>query len=358
MNIETIKRLADAKNSPCVSISLNTHRTHPACQQDAIQIKNLCKEAEERLLQEYNKREIQPLLDRLAAIPSEIDVRHNLESLHLFISNDLQEVIRTIWPVTENNVHISDSFSLRYLIKAYNRTTQYHILLLSQSGVQLFVAQNDEVLEEVNNEEFPISENQHYHTHHQKLSDSKAVDNMVREFLNKVDKALVRTYNINPLKTVVICTEDNYSRLMEVADRKEIYYGYAAINYNQTATHHIVKQAWELVAEHQKEERTKALDELKGAVSEGKVVTDLREIYRAAMEGRADLLISHNQFSQAVRMNGAQEFDLINDAKEAGAIDDITSNIAWEVIAKKGRVIFTEQEELNELGKIALKLRF
>lgn len=41
-----------------------------------------------------------------------------------------------------------------------------------------------------------------------------------------------------------------------------------------------------------------------------------------------------------------------------GVIDDITSEIAWEVISKKGRAIFTTQDELKSLGEIALKVRY
>jgi hypothetical protein len=84
----------------------------------------------------------------------------------------------------------------------------------------------------------------------------------------------------------------------------------------------------------------------------------LREIYRAAKEGRADLLISHNQFSQPVKMTGPFDFDLIIDVREKDAVDDITGTIAWEVLAKKGRVVFTEQEELSKVGEIAVKLRY
>lgn len=43
---------------------------------------------------------------------------------------------------------------------------------------------------------------------------------------------------------MVVATEDNYSRLQQVADRPLVYSGQAPINYNNTTTHHIAKQAW------------------------------------------------------------------------------------------------------------------
>jgi hypothetical protein len=110
--------------------------------------------------------------------------------------------------------------------------------------------------------------------------------------------------------------------------------------------------------EAQEKYRKNAILEIQEAVSGGKVITDLNEIYRAAKEGRADLLISHNDFRQAVKMNGDASFELRENAKEVGVIDDITSDIAWEVLSKKGRVIFTDQDEIKTLGNIALKVRY
>ena len=195
-------------------------------------------------------------------------------------------------------------------------------------------------------------------TDHDKLSDGKKVDNMVREYFNKIDKAVVKVYNKTDMKCVVICTEDNYSRLMQVADKPSIYYGYASINYNDTANHTIATDAWQIVNALQKQSRTDAIKEMQEAVGQGKVITGLSDIFRAVKEGRGDLLIAHDDFHQAVKMTGEFSFDLVNDVTLPGVIDDITSDIAWEVISKKGRVIFTNQEELKSLGDIALKVRY
>ena len=40
------------------------------------------------------------------------------------------------------------------------------------------------------------------------------------------------------------------------------------------------------------------------------------------------------------------------------AVEDIVSIIAWEVFSKKGRVVFTAQETVKELGEIVLKTRY
>jgi hypothetical protein len=358
MQKEKLEQLALEKNHPCVTVSLNTHRTFPDNKQDIILLKNLLSEARERVIKQFGKRGPEALLEKIENIEKNTDNNYNLNSMHIFISGQTAEIIKSPLPASENSVHVSDSFAIKPLIKMLNQTEDYLILFLSQSGVQLYHAINDSIDSEIRNEDFPFDESPYYHTAHDKLSDPETVDNMVRQFLNLVDKSVLHVYNERKLKCVVVCTEDNYSRLMQVTDNVSMYYGYVPVNYNNTALHSIASQAWEMVSADLNNKQTSAIKEVQDAVGAGLVSTDLREIYRAAKEGRGDLLIVDRSFSQAAIPVG--EFDLeFSDNKNApGVIDDITSEIAWQVLSKKGRVIFTPQEELHKLGKIVLKLRY
>lgn len=358
MLIDHIARLAGEKSVACVSLSLNTHRTHPDNQKDAIELKNLCKEAETRLLQEWDKRDIQPLLTRIQGLPEQVDIQSNLDSLHIFVSNETQEVVRSPFRTHENRVHIGDAFAVRPLIKAFTRTHSYLIMVLGQSGVHLYEAENDAIQNEVINGDFPFGENQHYLTDKEKKSDAKKMDDQVREFLNKVDKALVKVAHDTGLKVVVVSTQDNYDRLMQVADRPSVYQGQVAIDYNKLSTHKIATDAYRFMQLQMSYDRAAQIDEVREAVGQSKVVTDLNEIYRAALEGRADLLLVHEEYAQPVMMNGDTEFTVIDDAHTPGAHEDIVSDIAWQVMLRKGRVVFTKQDGLQSLGSIALKLRY
>lgn len=355
---QQLEKLAAEKSTPCVTISFNTHRTYPDTAQDKILLKNLLREARERVVNEFGKRSVASLLEKLSTVENDVDVRYNLDSLHIFLSNDTKEVIRSTWPVNNSGIFISDTFAVRPLIMAYGRSEEYNILLLSQGGVNLYEAINDGVTGEVINDDFPFTENPHYNTNRERVSDSKRLDNLVLEFFNKVDKAALRVHHQTGLYGVVVCTEDNYSRLMRVADNPTVYHGYVNIDYNNTAAHQIAKQSWEFIQELQRERRTEAIKEMKEAVAEGRVLTDLQEIYQAAIDGRGDLLIVHQNFIQAVRMTGDRTFDLVTDATEPNSIDDITSNIVWDVLSKGGRVFFTMQDEIKDLGKIVLRTRY
>jgi hypothetical protein len=304
------------------------------------------------------KKPVSSLLKKLSSVESEIDVNYNLDSLHIFLSNDTKEIIKSAWSTQRDGVQISNTFAIRSLIKSLNRSEEYLILLLSQNGAKLYNAVNDGISNEINNDDFPFSENPHYVIGDEKRSDSKLMDNMVREYLNKVDKAIVKMYNETGLHCIVICTEDNYSRLMQIADKPQIYHGYANIDYNKTDIHHIAKQGWEIIKPLQHIRRTKAISEIKEAVGQGNVLIDLQEIYQASIDGRGDLLIVYEDFSQPVHMITNRTFILETDTTKPDVIDDITSNIAWEVLSKNGRVVFTTQNEIKDLGMIVLKTRY
>ena len=51
MTNSLLQKLAQEKNDPCVSISLNTHKTHPENLKDSVVLKNLLQEAEKRILE-------------------------------------------------------------------------------------------------------------------------------------------------------------------------------------------------------------------------------------------------------------------------------------------------------------------
>lgn len=363
MNRDKLEKLASEKSSPCVTISMNTHRTHPDNAEDAIILGNLLKETEARLVEEYGQDQVSELLKKVKSLKTEIDVNYDMDSLHIFLSDSTKEIIKSLWVTPQDTVHISERFAIRPLIKLYNRTEEYLILLLSQSGASLFHAIDETISKEIEDENFPFTKDSdifqpNKRDHKEKLIDGKQADNLILEFFNKIDKAVVKVHNKTDMNCVVICTDDNYSRLMQAADKPSIYFGNVNINHKEISNDKMSISAWDEVKKLQEQKRDEGIKEMLDAVGQKKVLIDLTDIFIAAKEGRGELLICHEDFHQAVKMNGELSFDLVEDSKTPGAIDDITSEIAWEVISKKGRVIFTKLDEIKSLGEITLKVRY
>lgn len=357
---EKLKKLATERSNPCITISINTHRTHPDNLQDEIKLKNLVKEAKDRVLAEFTERDLPEIIQKLDSVEGKVDIKHLQDSLHIFISKDTEEIIMTMWPTEENAVYVNDHFAIKPIIYACNRNADYLILKLSQDATHLYQANNDRIVEEIKNHVFPFGEKAHFETETIQRSDSEFMDSMVREHFRDIDKALVDyiTTNDMNMKVVVVALQDNFSKLQQVATRPEIYMGQITLSHLDKEPHQLAEQVWKVVAEKQSKERKDDLSKMKDAISAGQVVTDLQEIYRASLDGRADMLIVHEDFKQPVKMTDERSFEYGSDPSAQGFIDDITSNIAWKVMSGGGKVVFTSNDEVKELGDIALKTRY
>lgn len=358
MQKDKIEKLASERGNPCVTISMNTQRTFPDNQKDVAELKKLIKKAHGHVVNEFGQHDVKNLLEKIDNLEQEIDVNYNLESIHIFLSDATTEIVKSSWPILRNVVSVAENFVIKPLIKDFNRIEEYLILVLSQSDVRLLRAINDSIAGEIKGEDFEFADNPFFLTNLDKSSDGKQVDNMVREFFNQIDKAVVKIHNKTAMNVVVICTEKNWSRLLQVADKPSIYIGNFNINSNDSASQSIAVEAWKIVNELQEKGRAEAIQEMKTAAGKGMVITDLLEIFLAVQAGRGDLLITRDGYHQPVKMNGQYSFYPVEDVTLPGVIDDITSEIAWEVISKKGRAIFTDQEEFKSFGNIALKVRY
>jgi len=357
MQREKLALIVSERSNPCVTISMNTHRTHSSSSKDVVVLNDLLKEAREQVMNGYDQSSVSDLLAKIGNIGAEIDVNNNLDSLHIFLSNSTLEIIKVPWTTPHDQVYVTKGFWFKPLIKVFNRSEEYLILLISQTGAKLLHAINDAILDEIKNDDFPNTENPHSNENLY-ASDSKAADNLVREYLNKLDKAVVRVHNQTNLKCVAVCTEDINSRLMQMADKPYIYLGHTNIDYNKQAFHQISAKVWEIVKGQRIIREQEALDEMQEAAGHDKVITKLADIFKAVKEGRGDLLIVHDDFHQAVKMTGEFTFKLVEDDTQPDVIDDISSDIAWEVISKKGRAIYTNKDEIKTLGNMALKVRY
>lgn len=355
---QLLQMLIRVQDELCITISINTHRTHPDNLSDRIKIKNFIREAIDRLTDKYDTRDVAGLIKQLEMIAQELDINCNLESLHIFVSDTVAEVFKSSWETNQEGVHISNTFAVRPLVKEIGRQASYLVMLLSQSDVHLFRALNGRIVEDISSEEFPIAENQFYNTFPDKSSDAKHLDDLLRKYLNRVDKALLRYIGDTKSVTLVFCTENNYSKLLQVADRPSIYYGYLPIDYNNIETHQLESRAWNFMKQELVRKNEDYFKELEAAVGKGLVITDLQEIYRACQDGRGDLLIVQENFHQAVKILSDRDIEIVDNNVGLDTIDDISSLLALLVDEKGGQTVYVSQIPNIELQPIALKIRY
>ncbi len=355
---DQLKKLKDIHAKCCVSILMNTHRTKPDNKQDPVLLKNLVTQAENRLLQTYDKRFAQPIIDRLKAKAASIRHNFNLDSLALFINDQgIAEYLRM--PVkVEDRVVIDQTFATRDIVRAIHQQAAYYVLVLSRDKARLIHAASDAVVAEIGRP-FPMDKKNLYTTNKEELTNKLGTDNLIEEFFNRVDKAFHKVWEKNPLP-VIVCTEErNYIHYLKVADRKHLVLGHLNRNRLDEKAHHIVPEAWPIVQDVLKRRNDQRLQELRHAVSTGKFLSDPAQIWVAIHEGRGQtLFVQHDYFQPAVISEGQIRLVPVEQANQPGVIDDIIDEMIEAALRTGGDVVFLSKDQLKDFQGLALITRY
>lgn len=357
MNIK-LKELKDIISESCVTIILNTHRTKPDNLKDSITLKNLIKEAGERLLADENKRDAQKLADRLVTLEAEIDHNYNLESLILFVNEDIAEFVRL--PISvEDRVVIDHTFATRDLVRALHLETNYYVLVLSQQKTRLIEAFNDKVVHEIG-KPFPIENTQFYTSNNAQASNATKQTNLIAEYFNRIDKEVNSIRRDNSLPVLICSEESNYHEYLKIADQKHsIFDTYLNKNRVEEKAHAIVTEAWKIVQDFTVEKNNARKAELLKAVSQNNFLSDTTEIWQGIKQGRIQtLFIELGKFQPALWENDKIEYvsDDLRNKKEV--VDDIYDELIEANMNHGGDVVFLPKGELAEFNGFGAITRY
>jgi len=354
----TLKKIKNIISENCVSIVLNTHRTRPDNQKDSLMLKNLIKEVEERLLNNESKREAKVLIERIKELEATIDHSQNLESLILFVNDNLAEYVRLPIEV-ENRIIIDNTFATRDLIRALHFESNYYVLVLSQQKVRLIEAFNEKVIEEVK-QPFPIENTQFYSTNKAELSNASRQTNLIAEFFNRTDKDLNEVRKENSLPVLICSEKSNYYEYIKVAKQKNsIFDSYLNKNRLDETPQSIVSEAWNIIKKDLIKKNNARKGELQNALSSGKFLSDINDIWKAILEGRVQTLFIEEGLFQAAIIKG-NEIQLVSSVEvpDKEIADDIYDEMIEANINYGGDVVFLPKGELRKFQGFGAILRY
>lgn len=361
MNRHDIKLLQAIQGYPALSILLPTHRTSPDNRQDPIRVKNLATEAADRLLKEFSKREIQPLLDNLDAIVREIDYRYALDGLAIYVNQDFARKFYLPFPVTER-VIIDTTFATRDLVMAMNRSPRYWVLALSEKPTRLFEGAHD-TLVEITEHGFPMV--------HEGPGGETALpggfgvrksayrDEYSRKFFRQVDAAFAAVAQEDPLPLLLVGVDRHLSFFNEVSSHNALVAGSLLGNYDTSSAHDLGKLLWPLVLEAKEARRQELLQELDTAVSAQRSASTLGEAWMQAQLGRvATLLVEENYHQPARPSESGMLLSLVDEAGGPDVLEDAVDDLVELVLQKGGQVFFFGDGALALHGRVAAILRY
>jgi len=353
---QLLEELKNVQSDHCVTVILNTHRTHPENQQDPIRLKNLIVETEARLLKLMDKRRAEVYLGKFELLAEDIDHEKNLESLVLFVNEDLARYVRL--PVAvEDRVVIDGTFATRDLVRTLHSEQSYYALVLSRKVARLIEAFADRPVRELKGD-FPMDYGLLYTTDREERSKAKGSDQLVEEFFNRVDKAFQAVWKEQPRSLVLVTEDRNIAHYRKVADHNHIVATAQSVHDEEKPVH-VIAKAWEEAKPAFEALNAAKIAELHKAVADQSFLSDLNDIWRALNEGRGATLYVKRGYFQPARVEGDQLVPLETvETKVEGFIDDAIDEMIEIVRQFGGDAVFIDGDALDKFQGLALITRW
>jgi hypothetical protein len=361
MNRHDVLRLQQIKGYPCLTITLTTHPASPQNKEDQIRLRNLIREANERLLREFDKRDVAPLISRMDEWARTIDFSSLSAGLAFFANKDFAQAITLPYALPERVV-VDRTFLTRDLVFAMNRAQRYWVPVLSEKPTRLFEGSR-ESLTEVTEGGFPL-------THEgpggeQPLPGGFGVrrsayrDEYLRKFFRKVDEALKPFLADDRLPLALVGVERHLAFFKEVSQHRDRVVATLRGSYDKASAHELGSLVWPAMRAPLEGQRRQSLLELEKAAGGNRLVTGMPDIWRMAKEGRGRLLFVERDFHYPARTDETgMVLTPADDAAAPGVIDDAVDEIIEFVVSRSGEVVFLEQGQLETDPPIQLIVRF
>ncbi|MFB6456202.1 hypothetical protein ACE38W_13100 [Chitinophaga sp. Hz27] len=358
MQDQDVIQMSQYRGAPAVTVLVSTHRTFPDNKQDSINLKNLVTTAEKQLYELYDKREVWPVLEKIKELENNVDHRYNLDSLVLYASENFSKLYNL--PVASTDrIIIGKRFEIRPLLKTLQQVVHYYVISVSRQKIRLLEATNDSLVKEVVNDDFPFENTNYYTTDPMKLKHDAVVDDLIKEYFNVADKRFKQYYHEQPLPVILMGDTKMLSYYQEQMDIKNTVIATVPGSYDDTPDHEIPRILAPVVKEVLAKRQEVALADIRTALSQQRLLVDLGDIFRAAVDGSADTLyVESNYFQPGTIHDGIITIHPEGEADSGDLSYDVLLPIIEIILSKGGKVLFMEPGTLNEFQGIALSTRF
>ncbi|WP_055591141.1 baeRF3 domain-containing protein [Peterkaempfera griseoplana] len=215
-----LRDLRVTRPHPAVSLTMPTHRREPENAQDEVRLRNLLAEAERRIDADPNtSRQARiALREQMEQAAAEVDLRHALDGLVLYVTPDEHQIWSVPREVPERVV-LSDSFLTRNLVAARAQARPLWVLALSADRATLWSG-SSESLHQHQGDGFPaVPEATEWDVQNEQRTGgtpSTFSDEETRRFLRTVDTALGAVLQSDPRPLYLVGLPEAVTMLQEV----------------------------------------------------------------------------------------------------------------------------------------------
>jgi len=377
---ESLAELASANEPPCLSLYQPTHRHSPANQQDVIRFRNLVRELEKSLRQKYSDLETRNILEPLQALTLETDFwNHTLDGLAVLRGPSVFHVYRLQRPVPELAI-VADSFHTKPLRRFLQTVGRFQVLGLSQSEIQLFEGNRNDLDEielapgvpRTSTEALGETLNKSHLTvssyggigqgstpmHHGHRGRQEAVKADTEKFFRAIDRAVLEHHSRpSGLPLILAALPEHHHLFQSVSHNQFLWPEGIDINPLDLPIDEFRARAWQVVEPRYQTQLVELADEFAVAKSKGLGSDDIAQAAQAASEGRVATLLIESGRQIAGRIDqttGQVEPAVLNDPQ----IDDMLDDLGELVTKKDGRVLVIPADCMPSQTGLAATYRY
>lgn len=368
MNRIEIRAIIQERNDWCVSVIIPTHRTSPDRRVDSEVLSKSIRHAKSIVSGKNPPPDIAKVitgsLDQLA---QEFDPVHAMDGLGLFVSPETARLVYFPFPVKEKII-VDNTFEVRDLYYLEQFSKPYYVLQLKKDEAHLFLLETGSAAREVTNTYFPMKNEEEYEYSRSSLGTSfgfagkgfekdKSVVNKTRQepFYKEVARNVMPYTKAGDL--LVSGTKHVLSGFDELRDRRLRIKGRITGNFKEL--NDLFDHARNTYFECKHHEIQMMIDSLTELIGTKKVVHGVRNVWSAAIAGKGDtLLVEKDLHEEGITLPDGGLANLPDNSSDKNTITDKVDHIINAIIDKGGKVIFTEENQLNEYDHIALQLRY
>ncbi|TVR85240.1 MAG: hypothetical protein EA416_17185 [Trueperaceae bacterium] len=375
---ERLRELLEHHAPPCVSIYQPTHRHHPDNEQDPIRYRNLVREAEKRLREAFDGPEVDAIVERLERQGQDRAFwNHRTDGLAVLASPERFALVELQRSVTERVV-VSDSFHVKPLVRALQSADRFTLLALTRHEARVFEG-NRYALDEIELPDVPLTltealgeERSEPHLtvasygmkgggagdaamHHGHGGRDDEVDTDTERFFRHVDRA-VSEHVSKPtgLPLLLVALKEHHTPFREVSHNAFLLEGGVEGNPEAFDLDTLRTKAWSALEPFYLGRLAELSDRFGSARARDQASDDVKEVARAATQGRVKVLLVEadrqipgrvGASSGAVEPGGASRTDA----------SDVLDDIAEAVLRTGGEVVVVPAERMPvETGVAAI----
>lgn len=335
---DELRELAEHSQKGCVSLYLPTHRTGREMKQDPIRLKNLLREAKDRLTETgLNEQETRAILNSSSQLlEDELFWQHQGDGLALFCSPDFTRHYRLPLQVQELAV-VSHRFHLKPMLPMIADDGKYFLLALSKNDARFFQGSRFSIQElepsrmpkslaEALRFDVPEKSLQHHSgtgtvtqtpMYHGQGSGKDEENTRVLRYFQQIDKGLNEFLREETTPLVLAGVEEHFPIFREASDYKHILEEGVPGNPDQLRPEELHEKTWEVVKPRFAKEQEENRERFGQALAENQASTTLDEVVLAAGQGRVDTLFVALEHQKWGKVDLANSKVIMTDSEEA-----------------------------------------